>query len=283
MTETAAPPPTQAPSQPLFVRPTEGRMLTGVCAGIATRYDLDVTLVRIIAVVLALASGVGVAAYVAGWLLTPSTDAPAPLHRDSTAARRVSEQGRRLAGRIPAIVLIVLAGLAAAALLHIRWVGVPFGLVVVLLAVALVVGSRVGRWLLASVAALLVLALAVFGILGPHLGSRSFRVSSTQDLRTSYDYAAGRVSLDLSSLAGVTGAQHTRIRVGRGDVTVIAPTDEPVVVHAQTGLGSVTVDGQRVSGFGAAETRSLGTASTSPDRLVIDVQVGAGSVNVRSA
>jgi phage shock protein PspC (stress-responsive transcriptional regulator) len=165
-------------------------MLAGVCAGIAARYDLDVTLVRIIAVVLALASGLGVAAYVAGWLLTPSTDAPAPLHRDSTAARRVSEQGRHLAGRIPAIVLIVLAGLAAAALLHIRWVGVPFGLVVVLLAVALVVGSRVGRWLLASVAALLVLALAFFGILGPHLGSRSFRVSSTQDLRTSYDYAA---------------------------------------------------------------------------------------------
>src|SRR4051794_26361105 len=100
MTETTAtPPPFDHPSTPtdpapgtstatpLFVRPREGRMFGGVCAGIAGRWGLDVTLVRIATVVLTLLSGVGLAAYFAAWLLTPSTDGPAPLHSDGRVAR----------------------------------------------------------------------------------------------------------------------------------------------------------------------------------------------------
>src|SRR3954454_23593971 len=87
MTETTAT--ADQPASPLFVRPTEGRMFAGVCAGVAKRWNLDVTLVRIVAVVLTLLSGVGLAAYVAAWLLTPSVDGPAPLAADSDWARRV--------------------------------------------------------------------------------------------------------------------------------------------------------------------------------------------------
>jgi predicted membrane protein len=64
---------------------------------------------------------------------------------------------------------------------------------------------------------------------------------------------------------------------------VTVPSDIPVVVHARTGVGSVTVDGRRVSGVDAEQTRSIGSAlDTADDRLDVNVIVGAGSVDVRT-
>src|SRR5437660_6383028 len=103
MTETTAT--ADHPSTPLFVRPREGRMLAGVCAGIAERWKLDLTLVRIVTVALVLLSGVGLAVYVAAWLLTPSVDGPAPLAADSDWARRLSRRGEGVVRRIPLVVL----------------------------------------------------------------------------------------------------------------------------------------------------------------------------------
>jgi len=56
-------------------RPTGGRMLAGVAAGIASYLDVDVTIVRIVFVVLAFAGGAGLPLYVAGWLLIPEEGA----------------------------------------------------------------------------------------------------------------------------------------------------------------------------------------------------------------
>jgi phage shock protein PspC (stress-responsive transcriptional regulator) len=47
-------------------------MLTGVCAGAAEYFGVDVTLVRVIvAVVCVLTGGAGVLAYLAAWLIIP--------------------------------------------------------------------------------------------------------------------------------------------------------------------------------------------------------------------
>ena len=56
---------------PQLRRPTEGRMLAGVAAGIARYLDVDVTAVRIILAVLAVVGGAGVPIYLAAWLLIP--------------------------------------------------------------------------------------------------------------------------------------------------------------------------------------------------------------------
>jgi phage shock protein PspC (stress-responsive transcriptional regulator) len=58
------------PNQPLQ-RPFQDRMLAGVAAGVARYLGVDVTVVRIVLVVLALAGGAGVPIYLAGWLLIP--------------------------------------------------------------------------------------------------------------------------------------------------------------------------------------------------------------------
>ena len=56
-------------------RPADGRMLAGVAAGIARYLDVDVTIVRIVFVVLGFLGGAALPLYVAGWLLIPEEGA----------------------------------------------------------------------------------------------------------------------------------------------------------------------------------------------------------------
>jgi phage shock protein C len=56
----------------ILVRPQKGRMLAGICAGIAGYSGLDVTLVRVIvAVVSVITGGTGALAYLAAWMIIP--------------------------------------------------------------------------------------------------------------------------------------------------------------------------------------------------------------------
>jgi phage shock protein PspC (stress-responsive transcriptional regulator) len=60
-----------------FHRIESGKKIAGVCLGLADYFDIDVTLVRVLFVVLALASGGVVAvAYVILWLVAPVTTHP---------------------------------------------------------------------------------------------------------------------------------------------------------------------------------------------------------------
>jgi phage shock protein C len=55
------------------MRPRADRKIAGVCAGMAHYLDLDVTLVRLIWVLITLLSGIfpGVIVYAVGWVLMP--------------------------------------------------------------------------------------------------------------------------------------------------------------------------------------------------------------------
>jgi phage shock protein PspC (stress-responsive transcriptional regulator) len=55
-----------------LVRSRDGRMLAGVCAGVAGYFGLDVTLVRVIwAIVSVITGGAGVLAYLVAWVIIP--------------------------------------------------------------------------------------------------------------------------------------------------------------------------------------------------------------------
>ena len=69
-----APPP--APVKPLR-RSRRDRKIAGVCAGFAEHFQLDVSLVRIIWLVVALFGGGGVVAYIICWIVIPYEEAPA--------------------------------------------------------------------------------------------------------------------------------------------------------------------------------------------------------------
>ncbi|TMM15913.1 MAG: PspC domain-containing protein [Actinobacteria bacterium] len=63
-------------------RPHAGRMVAGVAAGIADYLDLDVTLVRIVLVVLTFFGGLVIPLYVAAWLLIPEEGAETSVAED---------------------------------------------------------------------------------------------------------------------------------------------------------------------------------------------------------
>jgi signal transduction histidine kinase/phage shock protein PspC (stress-responsive transcriptional regulator) len=78
--------------QPLLLRrDPAGRWLGGVCTGIARRYGVDVTLVRLAFVVSTAAGGVGLALYALAWLVIPAGDAPSSIRRRLPSGRAAVE------------------------------------------------------------------------------------------------------------------------------------------------------------------------------------------------
>jgi len=55
-----------------LVRPRQGRMLAGVCAGLAARFGISPLLMRIIAIILVVFAGLSVWAYVLLWIVMPN-------------------------------------------------------------------------------------------------------------------------------------------------------------------------------------------------------------------
>jgi phage shock protein C len=60
-----------------FHRVESGKKIAGVCLGLSEYFNIDVTLVRVLFVVLALAGGAAVLAYVILWLVAPGEEHPA--------------------------------------------------------------------------------------------------------------------------------------------------------------------------------------------------------------
>jgi phage shock protein C len=56
----------------VLVRSRKGRMVAGICAGVAEYFSVDVTLVRVIVAVIAvITGGAGVLAYLVAWAIIP--------------------------------------------------------------------------------------------------------------------------------------------------------------------------------------------------------------------
>ena len=53
-------------------RKTAGKMIGGVCAGLADYLNVDVTLVRLITALLVCFAGCGLLAYLIAWIIMPS-------------------------------------------------------------------------------------------------------------------------------------------------------------------------------------------------------------------
>jgi phage shock protein C len=83
-----------------FVRlPGEGK-LAGICAGLAAYFDADVTIVRLVWVILSIIPGVligGLVAYIAAWILTPVAR---PEEQPAIMGKRLarSETDKQIAG-----------------------------------------------------------------------------------------------------------------------------------------------------------------------------------------
>jgi phage shock protein C len=59
------------PGRRRLMRAREGRKIAGVCQGVAEYFNVDVTLVRILWVVVAFCGLLGVIAYIVAWIVMP--------------------------------------------------------------------------------------------------------------------------------------------------------------------------------------------------------------------
>ena len=78
----------------VLVRAQDGRMLAGVCAGVADYLGLDVTLVRVIwAVVSVITGGLGVLAYLVAWIIIPDEGQKSSLAENMFGKKQDSYSG----------------------------------------------------------------------------------------------------------------------------------------------------------------------------------------------
>jgi phage shock protein PspC (stress-responsive transcriptional regulator) len=119
---------TTAPTQ----RVTQRSVVAGVCVGVARRWGVDPTLVRVLTVVLALFAGVGVVLYALGWLLLPDD-----VHGRSLGERAVrGGDPDRASTVLLALGLVLVIGVVGAGLLRDAWFPLAVLAVVLLLAAA---------------------------------------------------------------------------------------------------------------------------------------------------
>src|SRR3954465_11156036 len=57
-----------------LMRPRNAHNTAGVCAGVAEYFDLDVTLVRVLCLLIFLLGGTGLSAYIVGWIVMPEEE-----------------------------------------------------------------------------------------------------------------------------------------------------------------------------------------------------------------
>ncbi len=264
-------------------RPTSGRALAGVCAGLGRYFNLSPAFYRLGFVVLTLLGGAGILVYLAAALVIPEEGKEQSVAAEALAGRR--ERPWPLIGI--ALVGAALAVLVARATI---WPVASGGWILVLLVGLGVLwasrGSRRGRRIFivglvttVSILALMFAAVAVafawFNVsLSDGVGNRVYQPAGPALLRPAYEVGVGNLKLDLSNISTVSRTTHIRAKVGVGELRIILPAGLPVSVNGHAKVGDLYIldkhdDGQDVT---------LSTGDHAP--LVIDASVGAGQVRV---
>ena len=121
--------------------------IAGVCGGVAEYYNVDPTLVRIVALALIFLNGIGLLAYIIAWIAMPKK--PLQFEFDKIEGKvpepepPISSKNR---GLLPGIILIAIGGLILMHNLYWWWFEFEyiFPVILILIGIALLVGM-IGR------------------------------------------------------------------------------------------------------------------------------------------
>ncbi|NNN00781.1 MAG: PspC domain-containing protein [Acidimicrobiaceae bacterium] len=285
-------------------RSSTKRLIGGVAGGVAERFDIDVSIVRVIFVVLACIWGLGLAVYLAMWVIVPrsisSEDEPRTSREDVPVA---TNRWPYVALAVGVIVVAIIFSTTAGG--HPRF-GPGLALVWLIFLVSLAVlalrrPSR--RWTFRRLVAMAFLVgvsiiilvsgafLSVVGVIGvPMRGGSGLRfVQPTALASTGHSYVSefGKSTVDLSSVNFPANGFRVSASVAVGVLDVVVPANAIVDLRTHVGIGTVTFltsGGDTYSHF-AAVPISLVTArqrALAP-HLTIDAQVGIGQVVVTRA
>jgi len=285
--------PNEVSGEPLPLRRSSKKhLLAGVCGGIAERFEVDVTIVRVAFVVAACLWGIGVVVYLALWALVPLAD--------GAGQKSALDLGEEPSGPPWISYVLLTAALFLGLVISTSWWGGPkwgggLGLawVVVLFAVVVVALRRparrptVGRALLTL--ALIVLSLiillagAFFGAVAMTgvpliggIGQQVVQPTTQAELQPAYRMAIGSLTVDLTHVPLGVGTHRVTASVAVGQLVVDVPRGVVVDVDAHSAIGRVTYGSTGPLAFAAPRTAS----SPARPQLVVDAQVGIGQVEL---
>jgi hypothetical protein len=123
--------------------------------------------------------------------------------------------------------------------------------------------------------------MAAFDVdLGHGIGTRTYVVTNTEQLRDEYRVGIGSLELDLSRAQLPVGETHVATRVDVGDLNVIVPSDVALRIHATVEVGETDLPG----GIGGDGRNVVSDVTETGERvLVLDADVGAGAVRIDRA
>ena len=289
--------PPEAPDGPSEAPPlrrsSTKRLVAGVCGGIAERFEVDATIVRVAFVVGACLWGVGVIVYLALWALVPTADAPG-----GTPASDIAGEP---SGPPWVSYVLLTAALFLGLVISTSWWGGPqwgggLGLAwLLVLFVVVVVALRrparrptLGRVLLTLAVIVLSLVILVTGAffgavamtgvpLTGGIGQRVVQPTTPSELRATYRLAAGSLTVDLTHVPLGPAVRTVTASVAVGQLVVDVPRGVVVDVDAHSGIGNVDYGASGPTAF-AVPLTAFGPARP---QLVIDAQVGIGQIQLQ--
>jgi phage shock protein PspC (stress-responsive transcriptional regulator) len=265
------------------------RIFGGVAGGLSERFDVDANIVRVVFVVLALVWGLGIALYLAMWVLIPRGPSSGAVESEPIEdAPRV----RWLRYALP-LSIVVLAVVFISTIRVVPTLGKAFSLLwlvflVVLAVIALFSPARrltfrrfVALAFLGFISLLIVLsggmllALQVIGVpVQGGSGARQWSPTTQSEVQRHYHGAFGLSTIDLSHVA-FTGTTTVSATQSIGQLVVDVPASVTVDLRTHVGIGNVN-NYTEDNGFiqPGAVVHKTGA------NLVLNLQVGIGQIQI---
>ncbi|TYP89763.1 PspC domain-containing protein [Blastococcus xanthinilyticus] len=296
-TPAAEPPGWQPPpARPQLRRSRTDKVIGGVNGGLAEYTGIDALLWRVGFVALTIAAGTGLLVYLLLWLLMPAGPegaAPAP-GQPAPAARRREPTGPRspIPGLTVAGLLIAVGFLALVSRLTgwdveaTGYLGTAVLVVGAGLVAAAFLPGRTARGGLVALGVVLSLALAIASAtpsVDGGVGDRTFSPRTVAAVQEVYEGGVGDLTVDLSDvpMADLTDALDVRIEHGIGDVEVILPRSADAQIQVDQGVGETEVFG--ATGSGSDFHPGSGSAAWTDDgepEFELEINSGIGDVEV---
>jgi phage shock protein PspC (stress-responsive transcriptional regulator) len=201
---------------------------------------------------------------------------------------------RQPVGSIVTLAVLVLIAIASAGDALDWWDIAALSVVIIALvatAVGVLVSAIVNRsWIGIPLIALLTVVTTGLLITRPDLdggiGRRTFAPQTVELAERPQQLAVGELTVDLTEVdfGRLGDALHVRAEVGVGQLRVIVPAEATVVIDAELGGGNLRIAGEDVAdGVRHHDRRTLEPAGASSGTIVLDVEVGAGQIDIDRA
>jgi predicted membrane protein len=165
------------------------------------------------------------------------------------------------------------------------------GLIIV--GIGLVISTWYGRaWSLIPIGIVMLAGLSASALIDVPItggvGQRNVEPTTVTTLQDEYHLGMGELRIDLTDVAEfqrpseTTPLVHIHATVGLGHLLVVLPRDTNVTVHAHAGMGHLQLLDQSDGGIRVDKTEQF-TSRPSAPRVDLDLEVGAGEVEVRDA